>query len=71
MLFRSEFDSDFFASVTVEATVDCHDVLGGTARGRVCDAISATRVRVQILVQRYGSVSLGDSTEQEAMHAGA
>ena len=23
---------DFFAAITLEATLDCHDVLGGTAR---------------------------------------
>ncbi len=30
--FGPEFDSDFFAAITLEATVNCHDVIGGTAR---------------------------------------
>ncbi len=30
--FGKEFDSDFFAAITVGATLDCHDVVGGTAR---------------------------------------
>ncbi len=27
-----EFGEDFFAAITLEATLDCHDVIGGTAR---------------------------------------
>ena len=30
-----EFGEDFFAAITLEATLDCHDVIGGTARARV------------------------------------
>ena len=33
--FGEEFGEDFFAAVTLEATLDCHDVTGGTARDRV------------------------------------
>ena len=33
--FGDEFDEDFFAAVTLPATLDCHDVIGGTARERV------------------------------------
>ena len=66
--FGSEFDSDFFAAVTLEATIDCHDVLGGTARHRVREALRNTETSVEALVDRYGSVSLG---EAEAAHAGA
>ena len=29
------FAEDFFAAITLEATLDCHDVMGGTARQRV------------------------------------
>jgi argininosuccinate lyase len=66
--FGEEFDSDFFAAVTIQATLDCHDVVGGTARNRVREALVATRARVQALVEKYGEVSLG---ETEAVHAGA
>ena len=41
------FAEDFFASITVEATLDCHDVIGGTARKRVSDALASARVRLQ------------------------
>jgi len=40
------FDSDFFASITLEATLDCHDVLGGTNRARVATALAAARTRL-------------------------
>lgn len=41
-----EFAEDFFAAITVEATLDCHDVIGGTARYRVANALSAARDRL-------------------------
>jgi argininosuccinate lyase len=69
--FGDEFDNDFFAAVTLEATLDCHDVIGGTARRRVRDAVSATRARVEALVRKYGSVSVDDSAQKEAADAGA
>jgi len=28
--FGVEFEEDFFAAITLEATLDCHDVIGGT-----------------------------------------
>lgn len=37
--FGEEFGSDFFEAVSLEATLDCHDVVGGTARARVRDAV--------------------------------
>jgi argininosuccinate lyase len=40
------FSEDFFASVTLEATLDCHDVLGGTNRTRVATALAAARTRL-------------------------
>ncbi len=33
--FGDEFGEDFFAAVTLQATLDCHDVIGGTATNRV------------------------------------
>ena len=40
------FAEDFFAAITLEATLDCHDVLGGTARPRVAEALAASKQRV-------------------------
>ncbi len=37
------FAEDFFAAITLEATLDCHDVAGGTARTRVAEALAAAR----------------------------
>jgi len=48
--FGNEFDQDFFAAVTVESTLDCHDVIGGTARTRVAQALAAAHTRVQSLI---------------------
>ena len=59
--FGPEFAEDFFAAVTLEATLDCHDVIGGTARQRVHAALAAATekiARIKIL-------------KQEAAHAGA
>src|SRR6202034_390394 len=66
--FGPEFDTDFFAAVTLEATLDCHDVIGGTARHRVGAGVMSTEQRVQAIVDRYGSVSL---EQPEAAHVGA
>jgi argininosuccinate lyase len=56
--FGPEFSDDFFAAITIEATLDCHDVLGGTARNRVRQALAEASARVKSLTQ-------------EAVHAGA
>jgi argininosuccinate lyase len=69
--FGAEFDSDFFAAVTLEATLDCHDVIGGTARHRVNEALAEAEKRVQALIAKYGEVSLDSSEPQEVAHAGA
>jgi len=37
--FSPAFEPDFFAAITLEATLDCHDVIGGTARRRVRNAL--------------------------------
>jgi len=44
--FGSEFEQDFFAAVTLSATLDCHDVIGGTARERVRQALAAASERI-------------------------
>jgi argininosuccinate lyase len=40
------FAEDFFAAITLEATLDCHDVIGGTARHRVSIALQDARQRI-------------------------
>jgi len=42
-----QFSEDFFAAITLEATLDCHDVIGGTARARVRDAVEGASLRVE------------------------
>jgi argininosuccinate lyase len=56
--FGEEFEEDFFAAVTLTATLDCHNVTGGTARERVREALAAAANRIAAL-------------KQEAIHAGA
>ena len=41
-----EFEADFFEAITLEATLDCHDVIGGTARSRVKDALEEASLRI-------------------------
>jgi argininosuccinate lyase len=69
--FGPEFEQDFFPAITLQATLDCHDVVGGTARHRVREALKDAEVRVQRLIDAYGAVDLGDSKPAEAVHAGA
>ncbi len=56
--FGEEFDEEFFAAVTLAATLDCHNVTGGTARERVREALAAASKRI-------------DALSPEAAHAGA
>jgi argininosuccinate lyase len=60
--FGHEFDEDFYSSVTLVATLDCHNVIGGTARERVRTALSAAAERVTALTGIQAT---------EAVHAGA
>jgi argininosuccinate lyase len=46
--FGPEFGEDFYASITLEATLDCHDVIGGTARHRVKVALADAERRIQL-----------------------
>ncbi|NYF89376.1 argininosuccinate lyase [Tunturiibacter empetritectus] len=41
-----QFGEDFFPAITLEATLDCHDVIGGTARPRVKTALSEAKSRL-------------------------
>jgi len=56
--FGEDFGEDFFAAITLEATLDCHDVIGGTAREQVRKALSVASERIASLTG-------------EAAHAGA
>ncbi len=69
--FGAEFDNDFFAAVTLEATLDCHDVVGGTARHRVREALAGAEQRVKKLAEEHGTVSLTGNHTKETTHAGA
>ena len=60
--FGPEFDEDFFAAVTLNATLDCHDVTGGTARGRVHMVLDVAAKRIAAMTTN----KIG-----EAVHAGA
>ena len=69
--FGLEFDQDFFAAVTLEATLDCHDVPGGTARHRVQQALKDAEARVQSLADTYGSHDPSDDDSSNATAVGA
>ncbi len=60
--FGDEFAEDFFPAVTLTATLDCHDVIGGTARERVRTALTEASERI---------AALSAMQSQEAAHAGA
>jgi len=60
--FGPEFAEDFFSAVTLTATLDCHDVIGGTAREQVRKALAAASERIAALVSVHNG---------EAVHAGA
>ncbi len=59
--FGTEFGSDFYDAVTVTATLDCHNVIGGTAQFRVRQALAEVSARIAALV----------APKEEAVHAGA
>jgi argininosuccinate lyase len=60
--FGEEFGSDFYDAITLEATLDCHDVIGGTARAQVRASIAQAELQLQ---------SFARAGAQEAIHAGA
>jgi argininosuccinate lyase len=60
--FGPEFAEDFFSAVTLQATLDCHDVVGGTARERVRQALAAAPERIARIAPLHAA---------EAVHAGA
>jgi len=60
--FGDEFSEDFYAAISLDATLDCHDVIGGTARERVREALEAASTRIAALKRIHAG---------EAVHAGA
>jgi argininosuccinate lyase len=60
--FGDDFGEDFYAAVTLTATLDCHDVIGGTARERV-------RTSLAVAAERIASIT--GIHQAEAVHAGA
>lgn len=49
--FSPAFGADFYSAITLEATLDCHDVLGGTARSRVRRALAEAEARVATMLK--------------------
>jgi argininosuccinate lyase len=47
--FGAEFEEDFYAHLTLESVLACHDVAGGAAPARVRDALAQTRARLAAL----------------------
>ena len=47
--FGDEFDADFFAAIALKATVDCHDVTGGTASAQVKSALKEAHKQLDSL----------------------
>ena len=68
--FSSAFAPDFYAAITLEATLDCHDVPGGTARHRVAVALKDAEARVEKLLASTHAMGKNQKL-QEAQHAGA
>ena len=64
--FGEEFESDFYGAISLEATLDCHDVIGGTARGRVRAALAEAENRIGAVLHLTTP-----EASQEAAHAGA
>jgi len=60
--FGEEFGADFFDAVSLNATLDCHDVLGGTARERVRQSLAAASNKI---------ASIAGINKLEDAHVGA
>ena len=59
--FGNEFGPDFHDAITLRSTLDCHDVIGGTATSRVAQALGDAR-------QRFGSQHPAAVEEQQHVH---
>ena len=68
--FGEEFGPDFYDAVTLEATLDCHDVIGGTARAQVHEALAIAEERIRSVIKTSRAAN-AHADRQEAVHAGA
>ena len=57
--FCEMFDEGIYAALTLEATLDCHDVVGGTARRRVAYELAAAASRLSSQAVASEGVPLG------------
>lgn len=72
--FSAAFGEDFFGAITLDATLDCHDVPGGTARTRVREglALAADRMAAQRELHSGPNEHDGfEATPKEVSRAGA
>jgi len=73
--FGEEFDTDFYDAISLEATLDCHDVIGGTARARVRAALKDAEDRIAAMMLASSARLEGTRLErirpEGAIHAGA
>jgi argininosuccinate lyase len=51
------FAEDFFEAITLKATLDCHDVPGGTATHRVAAALNDAKTRIAAIVSEVPTVA--------------
>ncbi|GAA3765277.1 argininosuccinate lyase [Terriglobus aquaticus] len=63
--FGDEFGPDFHDAISLRATIDCHDVIGGTAMKRVLAALGEARARLS----EQSAVEMLDGTLREAEYA--
>ena len=45
--FGAEFETDFYDAVSLQATIDCHDVVGGTSTARVQQSLASAKERAE------------------------
>ena len=62
------FGEDFFAAITLEATLDCHDVIGGTARHRVAEAVREVKSRIQSTAKET-QIPFGNDKQNEEQNS--
>ncbi len=65
------FEQDFFTAITLEATLDCHDVPGGTARTRVRNELALAELRATLRDTKIANKDTAETEAQEVKHAGA
>ena len=61
--FSPEFGADFRHEISLQATIDCHDVIGGTATARVQQALLLARERAKMRNPSSGT------SDAETLHA--